>query len=256
MSDFPGDPGRFPTPPPPPPNMTPPPGYVSYGGNTMGAFGSFREISGVAKWLGICITVLIPLSIIGVIKSFSDHGKARDFIEGRISEDDYKATIGLSTLIGGLSSALVLAIAVLTIIWMFRMAKNQQVMGRMGTWKPGWAIGGWFVPPMVLYIVPYLMFRDLWKSSDPNSDADWRRNRVGGIVTAWWVLYGLAPIAFFTAVFGNFEIKSTALEAAKKIDDQFGITLASSLVQILAAIVFLLLVRQLTERHKQTTNEG
>ena len=53
-------------------------------------------------------------------------------------------------------------------IWMFKMAKNVRALGRQGLrYAPGWAIGGWFVPPCVLYVVPWLMFRELWKASDP-----------------------------------------------------------------------------------------
>ena len=53
-------------------------------------------------------------------------------------------------------------------IWMYRMAANHRALQRNGTWAPGWAIGGWFLPPGGLYIIPFLMFRELWKASDPN----------------------------------------------------------------------------------------
>ncbi|MCU1366421.1 MAG: hypothetical protein JWN39_2060, partial [Ilumatobacteraceae bacterium] len=179
--------------PPPPGNLAPPPGYVPYGGANQGAFGAFQRTGGLAKWLGIALMVLIPVQLLALLKSASDRSKARDFISGKISEDDYTRSVGLSGLLGLLSFAVFAAVAVLTIIWMFRMARNSQIIGRIGTWKPGWAIGGWFVPPFVLYVVPFLMFRDLWKASDPDSAADWRTNRVAPIVNVRWVLYGIAP---------------------------------------------------------------
>ena len=42
---------------------------------------------------------------------------------------------------------------------------------------------------------------------------------------------------------------------AKEIDSKFAVTLLSSVVQVAAAIAFLLLVRQLTDRHRRTINE-
>ena len=68
--------------------------------------------------------------------------------------------------LGSLVGLLVIPIAVLTIIWMFRMAGNLRQLGRTGaTWAPGWAIGGWFCPPCAIYAIPWLMFRELWRGS-------------------------------------------------------------------------------------------
>ena len=252
----PRDQPHVPSMPPPPPHLSPPPGYVSYGAATPGAYGSFQRIGGVGKWLRICLMVLIPVQALSVITSIGARSKARDFLAGRISEHDYTSTVGLAALLGILSFGLFLAVAVLTVIWMFRMAKNVELMQRIGTWKPGWAIGGWFVPPFVLYVIPYLMLRDLWKASDSETVGDWRRNRVAPIVTVWWVLYGLAPLAFISVTFASFQLDRTAQDAAKEIDSKFGITLASSLVQVAAAIAYLLLVRQLTDRHQRATQEA
>lgn len=265
MSDFDGgtrgfppaprDQPSVPAMPPPPPRLSPPPGYVAYGGVNQGAFRAFQRIGGLGKWLGICLMALIPVEVLSVIISIGNRSKARDFLDGRITENDYTSTVGLAALIGFVTFALFIAVAVLTVVWMFRMAKNAQVMQRMGTWKPGWGIAGWFVPPFVLYVVPYLMLRDLWKASDPDATGDWRQNRVGPIVTVWWVLYGLAPLAFITVTFASFQLDRTALDAAKEIDNKFGVTLLSSVVQVAAAIAFLLVVRQLTDRHRRTISE-
>ena len=264
MSDFDGGPGGFPPAqpnpsraamPPPPPLLSPPPGYIPYGAANQGGSGSFQRVGGLGKWLVITMMVLIPVQALSVITSIGDRSKARDFIASRINEDDYTSTVGLAALLGLVSFALFLAVAVLTMLWMFRMAKNAQVMHRIGTWKPGWAIGGWFAPPFVLYIIPFLMFRDLWKASDPESTEDWRRNRVGAIVNVWWVLYGLAPLAFLSVTFSSFQLDRTAIDAAKEIDSKFDVTLVSSVVQVAAAVAYLLLVRELTARHRRTINE-
>lgn len=237
--------------------MGPPPGYVPYGGANQGAFGTYGRIGGVAKWLGVSLIALIAVQIISLIKSAGDRSSAREFLNGTISESEYTKTVGLSALVGLLSFAAFAAVAVLAIVWMFRIAKNLQLMDRVGTWKPGWAIGGWFVPPFVLYVVPFLMMRDLWKASDPTGGGrDWRTNRVGSIVNVWWVLYGLAPVLFLGVTFSSFQLDRSAIDAAHEIDDKFGITLASSAVQVAAAVAFLFLVRQLTERHRQTIGES
>jgi hypothetical protein len=90
------------------------------------------------------------------------------------SFDFQLVTIGTGLLAGALG----LASFVLVIIAMFRLAKNQQALGRPGTrWTPGWAIGGWFIP-LASTVIPYLQIRELWRGSDPDLglDAhDWTR---------------------------------------------------------------------------------
>jgi ABC-type Fe3+ transport system permease subunit len=138
------------------------------------------------------------------------------------------------------------------------MAKNQVELRRAGTWGPAWAIAGWFVPPCILYVIPYLMLRDLWKASDPNSAEDWKRNPVGPIVHIWWFLFGLLPIAFISVTVGNFRFNANSddVDAADKLVDGFNVSVASAVVQLAAAVAFLLLVTQLSARHRQTIGEA
>jgi len=238
--------------------MTPPPGYVSYGGNNNGAFGNFKPIGGVAKALRVLTIIIIPLLAIGAILLVNVKGKADDYVNSNGSFSDYEDALGPYGLISLLVGVVTLSLFVLTIIWMFRMAKNQVALGRSGTWGPAWAIAGWFLPPCILFVIPYLMLRDLWKSSDPNSGPDWKKNPIGPIVHVWWVLYGLLPLAFISVTVGNFQFNADAdnIDTAKDIVDGFNVSLGSSIVQLGAAVAFLLLVAQLTARHKQTTNEG
>ena len=237
--------------------MAPPPGYVPYGGQSFGAFGPFQSVLGIGRTLGILLMIVIPVQVVSTLVSLSLRGKAQDLINERISQDDFNSSLATTGVVSLLSGALTISIATLTIIWMFRMAKNQRQLGRQGTWGPGWAIGGWFVPPCVLYVVPYLMFRDLWKSSDPDSAHDWRTNKVGTVVHVWWVLFGLAPLASLTVTFSRFRLSNrTSIQAARDLDNGFVTTLVSNATQIAAAVAFLLLVRQLTARHARTTHEA
>jgi len=259
MSDVNGD-ANFspPPPPPPPPGLAAPPGYVSYGENNQGAYSSLQAVGGSGRTLGILVMVLIPIQLLLILFYTVAHSKAQDFINGSINEDKFKRGVVLYGLFGIISFAVQVAILVLTMVWMSKMARNQQALGRAGTWGPGWAIGGWFAPPCVLYVIPYLMFRDLWKASDPQSSPDWKKNRVAPIVTIWWVLFGLAPLAFLGVTVGNFRARGNRnnLDAAKDIVDHFGSTLASSIVAVGAAVAYLLLVRQLTARHQRAIHEA
>jgi len=248
-------------PPPPPPNMGPPPGYVAYGGANAAPQGA-QAIGGLSKALAVLLFIMIPLQILGVFATIGVSEKAKDFLDGSISRTEFEdaTEANLSTFAG----LFVIPIAVLTIIWMYRMAGNLRVLGRSGaTWAPGWAIGGWFVPPCVLYVVPWLMFKELWRGSDPDvgyGDPSWKQGRVAPIVTVWWVMYGLLPlVGIFTAASIVTQFSSGGVDVddlAKQYDKYANLNLAMAVVGIGTTAVYLVFVRQLSARHMRATREA
>ncbi len=76
----------------------------------------------------------------------------------------------------------------------------------------------------------------------------------------WWVLYGLAPIPLAIAQ-GLSEFSARTFNGdtdtlAEAIDDRFAITLVTSLVAAAAAVAYIVMVRQLSRRHRQLTGES
>ena len=238
--------------------MAPPPGYVAYGGQNHSSYGTFQAIKGTSKALGIVMIVVIATQVASMLASVAYRGRVADFVNGNLTSDDINGVLGIVGTIGLISAGSTLGAAVLTMIWMFRMAKNQQVLGRVGTWVPGWAIGGWFVPPCVLYVIPYLMMRDLWKGSDPDSGPNWKQNKIAPVVHVWWVLFGLIPLLFVSVTINNakFGAGKSIDETARNLDDSFTTQLLQGAVQVAAAAAFLMLVRQLSARHMRVTNES
>ena len=158
-----------------------------------------RGVGGLGKAILILLGVAAIGFIIQAISIPSAVDSARDVIAGRIDEDQFNEDLAPFSLAGLLTGATFIALIVLTMIWLYRIAANHRAIGRQLTWVPGWAIGGWFLPPLVLYIIPMLMFSESWKAADPDAppgDDRWRQNSVSPLVYVWWVLYGLVPILF------------------------------------------------------------
>lgn len=185
---------------------------------------------------------------------------AEDLRAGVISDDDFLDDLAAYNLSGGLTLLSQIALIVITMIWLFRLAKNHQALGRRLTWVPGWAIGGWFVPP-ILYVIPFLMLRESWKASDPDvppGDDRWKSSSDTPLLWAWAVLYVLVPVAFIVVglrqQFGAMD--NDAEDLADFFDDRLGLLLAQSIASILAAVAWALLVRALTDRHIRLTGEA
>jgi hypothetical protein len=262
MSDIPPPPGPPPPPPPPPPGANLPPGYTAY---QPGAPTGVGPLKGVRK-LGTAIVVLVAICAVATLVSPllipQVEDSARDYLAGRISEDDFVSDWLTFSAIGGLVGLLTLAAAVITMIWMYRMASNHRQLRRQGTWAPLWAVFGWFLPPCVIYAIPMLMFRELWKASDPDvplGSDQWKQSRVSPVVIVWWVIFGLAPLVFIAAngadQFGG-GFGADTEDAAQNIIDTAGTAWPSALVNVAAAAAYVVLVRQVTARHARLIRES
>jgi hypothetical protein len=224
-----------------------------------------RRVGGLATALTILTALTGVMTLLSAVVAGLALDEAEDFLAGRISEDDFLTAYAPSVLLGVAQSATFLGAVVLTMLWMQRIAANHRTIGRVGRWSPGWAIGGWFLPPLYLYLIPFLVLREMWRASDPDVPLDddrWKQGGVSPVLPVWWVLYGLVPLALLVVSIvqgssmiagGGFTGDSTDL--AELIDEQYPLTLTSGVVTLAAAVAWVLLVRGLTARHRRLTGE-
>ena len=248
-------------PPPPPGNFSPPPGYVAYGAPGVVGRGVLR-IGGLARAMRVLLIIIIPLQLVAAFNTFQIGKKAHDFVAGTISEAEFRDASTAN--IGSLAVIFVVPVAVLTMIWMYRMASNLKTIGRSdSTWGPGWAIAGWFVPPCAIYVIPWLMFKELWRGSDPEgmaNDPMWKTRPTSPLVTVWWVLYGLVPIIGLVTASGalaQLRRPSADIVDFAKVYDRFStLNLVVSFAGVVTTVVYLMLVQQLSQRHMKATHEA
>jgi hypothetical protein len=244
--------------------MGPPPGYVAYG-DAPAVHRGLQRIGGLAKALSVLLLIYIPLSALNIVATVQVANRAKRFADNRIGKDEFARISRFN--IGSIAGYFVVPIAVLTIVWMFRMAQNVRSLGRPGLrFSPGWAIGGWFTPPCVVYAVPWLMFRELWKASEPDvapGDPSWRDRPVSPLVNLWWVCYGLVPLlGIFSAAGIVSQLRTTddsegrLRDLADQLHRYLPLNVALATVGLLSGVVYLLLVRQLSDRHMRATHEA
>lgn len=86
---------------------------------------------------------------------------------------------GYTTLAGG---ALMTVTGILFIIWLYRAATSDLVLPQELRWRPGWAIGGWFVPIVFLF-VPARIVNDVRRSALRRSGT---AEQTGAALVSWW----------------------------------------------------------------------
>lgn len=248
----------FPPPPPPQPHLAPPPGAVGYQTSPWGAT-RLRRTAGIAKALVILLAVVALGQIITALFIPGQVDNAEDFLAGNIDEDTFlDEQIGFSA-VSLITGAVTIAIIVLSMIWLFRVASNHRDLRRQTTWAPGWAIGGWFLPPL-LYIIPTLMFRELWKASDPDVPVggDWKSGRTSPLVWVWFVLYSLVPVILLFAQGGDTlgSLGGSEDQLAEQLTGSQTSVVIATAVTIAGAVAFVALARALTSRHRRLIGES
>jgi hypothetical protein len=241
--------------PPPPPPLAPPPGYVGYTPTNWTT--GLRRVGGICKALLIVLAVVVVGQLLSVLTTSSVRDAAQEFLRTN-DEDAFEDDLALNGVTSLLAGAATIAAIVLSMIWLYRVAANHRALGRQTTWGPGWAIGGWFLPPL-LFIIPLLMLRESWKASAPDvppGSPEWKRQGESPWLWIWFLLYSVVPIVL--AVLGAAQVWNLSRDTddlAEYFDEQFGLIIAQGIVTMLAAIAWGLVVRDITRRHTQLTSE-
>jgi Domain of unknown function (DUF4328) len=245
---------------PPPPPLAAPAGYVGYTPTNWAA--GLRRVGGLAKALLIVLVIVAIGQVLSVATTGTVRDAAREYLASDRSDaaddafQDDLAVNGLTSLLAGAAS---IAVIVLSMIWLYRVAANHRSLGRQLTWAPGWAIGGWFLPPL-LFIIPLLMLRESWKASAPDvppGSPEWKQKGESPLIWTWFLVYSVVPIVL--AILGASQFRNFSRDTedlAEYFDEQQGLIIASGLVTVLAAIAWGLVVREITSRHARLSGEA
>jgi hypothetical protein len=219
---------------------------------------SLKRVGGVvrASMILIMATALMTLVDLAVRETVTD--EADEYLAGVTSSEDFLESILGYVMVGLVAGLLQVAAAVVTIIWMWRVATNHRALHRGGTWGPGWAIGGWFLPP-IIYVIPTLMLREMWKASDPDVPigGDWRSSRGSPLPLLWFVLYTVVPVISLSTEADSMidQFGGSERTIAEGITGNRSTDLVVAAITVAAAVVFVMLQRQMTARHTRLTGE-
>jgi hypothetical protein len=205
----------------------------------------------------ILVSIAAMSAVVAALAGIAIADDAERYLDEEITRSEFQTTIVPYSLVGLVQGAATLGAVVFVVMWMYRMAANHRMLHRVGRWGPGWAIGGWFLPPF-LYVIPFLMLRELWKASDPEVPigGEWRDRPVSLVVTAWFVVYG--PVSLVAQLFTAstaFNLSNSETALAEQLVDKQAATAFAAGVGLLAAVLFVMMARRLTDRHRRLIGE-
>ncbi|MFF9912107.1 DUF4328 domain-containing protein [Streptomyces sp. NPDC013457] len=143
-----------------------------------------------------------------------------------------------------------LALAVVFIIWFFRVRKNAGIfMPDVHRGGPGWAIGAWFVPVANLWW-PRTVAAGTWRASrrGPYGEGGGKGESLA-LLNWWWCFWILTNLSslFAGAVYDDADTVEEFAAGA-------GFLMGAAVVDVVAAVLAILFVRRLTsmQHHKAT----
>jgi len=242
--------------------MSPPPGYVAYG--TPGTQGAPpARIGGLAKALVVLTIIGIVASVVALLTQVALRNNAIDYRNHRITSSQFADKLAPYVAASVLAGLITFAALIVQIVWSFRMAKNLRSLGRPGqSFKPGITIVANILESCTLGILPYFMWRELWKGSDPSvapGDPTWKQRPVGTIVHIWLAATLLTVVASVsvgaTSAVTGFNRDSNS-SIADQLDRHIAVVIVAAVLGVVTSILFINLVRQLSARHMQATREA
>lgn len=212
------------------------------------------------RGLSTALVVLFGVTIAALILAFagraSQYGVYSDLVDGRsVTVEEANDADDFAAVSFYLSTAVMIAVAVVWPIWFRRLRLNAEVYApgqhRFGS---GWAAGSWFTPVVNLWF-PKQIANDIWRASSPQGPHNVRR----GLLNGWWVTWIVGGVTFFVGLLQFGQANGEARKAGffslnRHIDDMtsaLALIMFAYLVTIAAAILGLLLVRQITAMQEQ-----
>lgn len=151
---------------------------------------------------------------------------------------------------GGLAQLLAFLLTAVGFLFWFRRAyRNLPALGAEDLrFKPGWAVGAWFVPILGL-IRPKMIANDIWRASDPDFSAasgnDWHDSAVAPLLHWWWATFLISSMV--SQASGRMLLTAETLSEQQRADQ---IAVGADIASIISGVVAILAVRALTRRQE------
>lgn len=210
---------------------------------TSEAWNRLRSPVGLSKAVSVLLSVGILVDLLSIATGLNLRSALAD--EDSQTLPVYSSeSVNANTLysnVSGLQMLALLATAVVFIVWFRRVRLNAEVFdASQQPMKPGWAIGAWFVP-IAQFWLPRRVAKGVWAASARfDADGNWRTESTAPL-DRWWAAWVLS------AIFGR--VASEVYQRAGDVEgirDATALYMAADLVNILAAVLAIVFVRQLT----------
>ncbi|HEV2860871.1 MAG TPA: DUF4328 domain-containing protein [Pyrinomonadaceae bacterium] len=231
--------------PPPPEGPKPPEGLKSTE--------PYQSDRGRALAVTVCLLVYVGVTVLSIVAaSLAGYLPGSDVIGAESGEE----ALTLHDLVMGLVALVTLAVYVPTVVffcmWVHRAYKNLPALGnppKYLNYSPRWAVGSFFIP-LASLVLPYIIVKEIWDRSDPSvrTEDDLIFTPTGGspLLLVWWIVWVVSN------VLSNIAYRLDAESAPASTQGMLtGLAIFSDIVNIVAAVLCIFVVRAVTARQEE-----
>lgn len=159
---------------------------------------SFEDRSlphGLTNWL---VGLLVFYGAVVLVKSVTVALAYFRFDESTTKAD--LETIAPEAAVVELFESVYLPILVLLVVWTFKAHRaSRQLWPHDRRWRPGWAVGGYFVP-VLCFIIPPKVLAEIYRianaeRTDGRVNSSWGEVRTPRLLVGWWIAFAYATVA-------------------------------------------------------------
>jgi hypothetical protein len=150
----------------------------------------YRDARPLATWAWALVAASSVMALITLPLRLSQLNTLHRYLNGQTSITEVNNATSSANNIGVLAGLVMLAAAVLWLVWQHRAQANLPGLGAMGMkYSPGWAVGWWLIP-VAWWVMPFRTMRELWLASGPDAGAaDWGTRRLTPLIPLWWAFW-------------------------------------------------------------------
>ncbi|MGC4949825.1 DUF4328 domain-containing protein [Streptomyces sp. DT224] len=213
-----------------------------------------RSPVGLAKAVCVLLGAAAVADVLAIAAGIHTRVLLADGLDGGflvVDEEAWTRADHLYTAAGSLQALTFLATAVVFLVWLRRVRINAEVFDPYAhTLRPGWAIGGWFVPLGNLWL-PYRVAKGVWTASAPVDTLGGRTAAPRGPLKAWWAVF----VADQLVSRGTGRLSADA-ETGDEIVRGLDLVAANDALDLAAAVLAILFVRRLTGMQSRRADLG
>ena len=148
----------------------------------------YKDSSSLTQWVRYMLYIQIVVAIISMGSNFLEYQLLSDYQNGVYTSQDKAVADGEASdqrqqEVALIYLALFIVSGFLILRWIHRANYNARQLGAQKMkFTPGWSIGYYFVPILILW-KPYQAMKEIWKAS--HNSIDWSSDKGGAILVLW-----------------------------------------------------------------------
>lgn len=212
-----------------------------------GAGGGYTDLGSLGRAVGILFGIYAVVTFLATILEQVQSGQLSAQTAGTnapsLTLDVVLGVLGLTEF------GVFLATGILFLVWFCRAYRNLPALGArdlMAT--PGWAVG-WFFVPIACLFRPFQVATEIWKASDPAVPGTDKSSRdampTWSILGLWWFAWLISEVMDRVSMQATIHPDMSNAAMASQI------LAISSVLNMVAAVFALLVVRSITQRQEE-----